>query len=301
MGRSFGAVVVTVALVLICGVALAQRGGGFGGGRSGSFGGGGGGSFGGGYRGGSFGGRSSYGGGYRGPGYVPVFIGGRHTGGGSPTLALVVLGLVVVAIAAQGSATWWAGRCSVVEVGLRLRRGPRYVSKLSEMLAATDFSTASGKATALHRFARMFEPEDIVDAFVRAPTRLSNARDGGIRAEETARRLMERVGISPDQVNVSDEPGYGVKLQETPRNDKTTSSDACLAFAVVAARRSVLRSVATGGTDQALDAFRSFAAARGGDIAGVYIFFSPSKGERLDPAAADGMFLDLKAEVASGG
>jgi len=285
--------------VLLVGLLIATvgwRGGGFGGGRSS-------GGFSSGRSSGGFGGSRSYGrtGGYRGGGIgVPIFFGPRiyspyRSGGGQWIILLVVGGIIVAVVAGSAIARWYATRGSLVTLGVNLRRGKHYAQAPDRLLETADFSTQPGRATALHRVAKLIETEDVVDGYVTVLDRIGDPSALGERAERVAREQMKHVGVTPEVINVSDITGTAVQMDTRHGSDKPTDSDACVLGLVLVARSAVVKSLASGREQDALRALELLTGAAGRDLASVYVFYSPNAGERLDPDAANRVFLDLRA------
>lgn len=271
--------------------ALAQRGGGFGGGRGGGGFGGGGGFRGGG---GGFGG-PSYGGGYR-PG-GGIYFGGPRVYGYSPVSGLFILilvGGVVLVIAAAGIAGWAGSRYATVALGLNLRSGSRYARKLDAILDESDMSEPGGRAKALHRIAKMVEPGDVADGFVSIRSRMGDKEKSGERAEQVAREQMKYLGIRADQVNIATPEGTGVKLEEHG-SGPAEQADACIAAIVVTVRRNLAALLKAGDTNAALDTLAQLYEVSGKDLDALYVYYVPHSGEPLDPVTANGIFLDLRA------
>ncbi len=270
---------------------LAQRGGGFGGGRGGGGFGGGGGFRGGG---GGFGG-PGYGGGYR-PG-GGIYFGGPRVYGYSPVsglFILVLVGGVIVVIAAAGVSGWASSRYATVALGLNLRGGSRYARKLDAILDESDMSEPGGRAKALHRIAKMVEPADVADGFVSIRSRMGDKAKSGERAEQVAREQMKYLGIRADQVNIATPEGTGVKLEEHG-SGPAQQADACIAAIVVTVRRSMAATLKAGDSNAALETLGKLYEVTGRDLDALYVYYVPHSGEPLDPVTANGIFLDLLA------
>ena len=273
------------------------RGGGFGGGRS--FGG-----FGGGSR--SFGGfrssspsyryRGGYYGGYYGFGPGIGFY-HRMTPLGL-ALLLAIAGIAVVVVGGAAVARWYSTRGALLTVGVNLRRGKHYAQALDHLMEAADFSTPAGRASALHRAANMVDTDDVVDGYVTVLDRMGDPTALGERAERIAREQMKHVGIDPNVVNVADAQGTAVQLDARAGSDSQTDSDGCVLGIVAVSRASVVRRVSSGREKDALETLRLLHETRGSDFGSLYMFYAPNTGERLDPDAANRVFLDLRAMVA---
>lgn len=251
-------------------------------------------------RSGGFGGSRSYGG-YRGP----IIIGGygfgprMHGGSGTGTLIaiLVIGGVVGLVFAGMAVSQWMASRAALITMGVNLRRGSRYTRKLDDLIENANFADGSGRATALHRLANLIETDDVVDGYVTVLDRRGGAEQLGERADTLARAQMQRVGITPDIVNVSDITGATIQMDT--RAGTGSPSDACVVGIVAVARANTIREIVSGGEADVLKALRVLHETRGRDIGAVYVFYKPNRGEPLDAVAANRLFLDLKATATS--
>ncbi len=284
--------------VLISGPAAAQRrGGGFGGGR-------------GGFSGGSsrssggFGGlrssSSSYGGGYGGgyrSSYGPrfFFFGG---GSGSGTALLVIFGVVLVVVIAVAANSWHLSRFAMVNVALNLRDGERYAKRLDGLVNDSDFTSASGRARALHRLCKLVEPQDVVEGFVRIDRQPLNKDQWGQKSEDLARRQMAYVGVEAEAVNVSNEEGRTVKI-DAPANDRTVEdAQACVVVLLLTLRKATLGTLQSGDGSEAITALNILETLPGQEFDALYFFYAPNAAQPLDPHAANRIYLDLAATAA---
>lgn len=311
MRRFFRSAAVLAALIcLVLATAAPRMGGGFGGGRS-SFGGGrssfGGGSSGRSSWGGSSGrsnswgggSRSTYGGGFRPmPIFIPFGIGGpRGSGQGILTLLGIIAGVVVLGVAGAAAAQWWANRCSLVNVGFRLRKGAVYSRRLDSILDGSEVGTVDGRVKALHRLVKQIEPADILDSYVMVPVRHGGSDKVGMQAEDQARTLMDRLGVTPETVNVADEDGQSVQVTARAGRDASVGdTDGCVLSLLLGVRaRNMAGFKPSGAPEDAVVLLNMLEALPGRDLAALYTFYTPNAGVRMDPNMADRVFLDMKA------
>lgn len=305
------AAVLAALICLVLATAAPRMGGGFGGGRS-SFGGGRS-SFGGGFSGrsswgggssgrsswGGGGGRSSYGGGYRPmPIFIPFGVGGPHgSGRGFLTVLGIIAGVVVLVVAASAASQWWANRCSLVNVGFRLRRGAAYAHMLDGILDGAEVGTVTGRVTALHRLVKHIDPSDILDSYVRIPVRHGGSEQVGKQAEDQARTLMDRLGMTPETVNVADEDGQSVQVSARAGRDASAGdTDGCVLSLLLGVRAGKLTGIKpTGAPEDSVVLLNLLEALPGRDLAAFYTFYTPNGGVRMDTNMADRAYLDMKA------
>lgn len=311
MQRYLRSSAVLAALVcLVLATAAPRMGGGFGGGRS-SFGGGRS-SFGGGFSGrsswgGGSSGRSSwggssrptYGGGYRPmPIFIPFGVGGpRGSSQGLLTLLGIIAGVVVLGVAAYTASQWWASRCSLVNVGFRLRRGAAYAHKLDTILDGAEVGTITGRVTALHRLVKQIDPSDILDSYVLIPVRHGGSEKVGKQAEDQARTLMDRLGMTPETVNVADEGGQSVQVSARAGRDASAGdTDGCVLSLLLGVRAGKLAGIKpTGAPEDSVVLLNLLEALPARDLAAFYTFYTPNGGVRMDTNMADRVYLDMKA------
>jgi hypothetical protein len=289
-------IVLPVALLAVLFVATAAPGGrggfsgGFGGGRGG-FGGGfsrsPGSSYGGGIRSRSYGGGW---GGYFGPRFI--FFGGR--GIGWPVILVVAGGIALVA-GGLAFKNWLDTRYALVSLGLNLRRGERYARKLDDLVADSDFTTPAGRSRALHRLAKMIEPEDIADGYITTPKRFGDRNAVGQTAEQVARAQMQRIGIHPEAVNVANAEGQSVRVDAPETSPDGARGNACVVAVLATVRRNALNGLNPGGEKEALRALQTLYETTGQSLDAVYFYYAPNAAEPLDPVSANRLFLDLRA------
>ncbi|MGC8669155.1 MAG: hypothetical protein ACP5VE_13660 [Chthonomonadales bacterium] len=301
------------ALVVLFFALAAPRGfsGGFGGGRGGFSGGfhSSGGGFGGGrggFGGGLGSGRGGFGGGFGGyHSYGPRFYfwprfyySPFHRS--SLTVFLIIAGIVAAVVVVAAASSWAASRYATVSLGLNLRRGRRYARKLDELVATADFTTPAGRAAALHRIANMIDPEDVVDGFLTISNPFAGREAAGTRAEAIARSQMQRSGITPEAVNVASADGMAVRLDgPSAPAEPDDASAGCVLALVSTVRRRALGGIRVGGEGAVLASLMSLHEVPGKDMDALYFYYAPSAKDYLDPASANRLFGDLRADAAA--
>ncbi|MEP6754211.1 MAG: hypothetical protein ABJA67_01820 [Chthonomonadales bacterium] len=280
-------------LILLFLATTAQRGGfggGFGGGRGGMSGGGFSGRSGGGFGGGGGGfGDGGYGGGgfYFGPRYY-------FGGGGMIYVILSVIALVIVAMVLSNISQWAAGRFGMLTITMNLRNGEVYSNQLDRLMANVDFATPAHRSDVLRQIARQIQDSDVVDASVQIAATFKDQDTVGEMAENTARQHMERVGIHAETVNVANKDGVSVKLSG-PGGGPHEDSSACVLSIVTTLRGDLLRKMKSGGPEALSVTLAVLENAPNGSLDALYIYYAPNRSETLDPASANGLYLDLIA------
>jgi hypothetical protein len=272
------------------GFSTGRGGGGFSTGRGGGFGGFGGPS----YRGGA----RPYGGYYGGP--RVVFFPG-FGGGFALVFLVVVVGGIVLVVGAAAVSNWTANRFALVNVALNLRNGKRYAKRLDGLLADSDFTDPSSRTRALHRLAKLIDPADVVDGFVNVGSRLADRANIGVAAENLARSQMKYIGVNADAVNVANEEGQSVQVGSANEGTAGPGEEAEAALVVILAtvRSSALKTLRTGGENDALAAIERLYETNSRDLDALFFYYAPTADEPLDSHRANRIFLDLRASAAT--